>query len=312
MDMGSLKYEISQHCKELMQTEVSSSGKHTSDKSWKSYMDASIKFGQWCKQQYRCRHFVDCREHIQDYADWLAKQDKSASTIHTYLAGVCRVYGVSLADISKPKRVVSENIRSRGVKDVDNRKDTAREVSPRLYDFASTVGIRRAEYARLRGDDLIYDESGYLCVRVRRGKGGKYQEQRILPGDEMLVRSYFDGSEKLIFTRAELTNKIDLHHLRAVQAQRAYSYYSELLRRNPEYRAQLEAEIKSRWRKYNKRRWKQREFEGAYKLRGANSQLARKLGRPTEYDRLAIMATSVFHLSHWRCDVTVSNYLLAY
>ena len=309
--MGSLKYEISQHCKEL-QANKPVGGKHTSDKSWKSYMDASIKFGEWCKRTYRCRHFDDCLDYIQAYSDWLVEQGLSASTIHTYLTGVCRVYGVPLADISKPKRVVSENIRSRGVKDVDNRKDTAREVSPRLYDFASTVGIRRAEYARLRGNDLIYDESGYLCVRVRRGKGGKYQEQRILPGDEMFVRSYFDGSEKLIFTRAELTNKIDLHHLRAVQAQRAYRYYSELLRRNPEYRAQLEVEIKTRWRKYNKRRWKQREFEGAYKLRGANSQLARKLGRPTEYDRLAIMATSVFHLSHWRCDVTVSNYLLAY
>lgn len=107
---------------------------------------------------------MDCQEHIQDYADWLAQQSKSASTVHTYLAGVCLVYEVPLADIQKPKRVVSENIRSRGVKNVDNRKDTAREVSPRLYDFASAVGIRRAEYARLRGSDLLYDESRYLCV----------------------------------------------------------------------------------------------------------------------------------------------------
>ena len=310
--MGSLKYEISQHCKELMQTEVSSSGKHTSDKSWKSYMDSSIKFGEWCKKQYHCRHFSDCQEHIQDYADWLTKQGKSASTIHTYLAGVCRVYEVSLTDISKPKRVVSENIRSRGVKDVDNRKDTAREVSPRLYDFASTVGIRRAEYARLRNNDLVTDESGYLCVRIRRGKGGKYQEQRVLPGDEMFVRSYFDGSASLVFTKAELNNKLDLHHLRAVQAQRAYRYYENRLHNEPEYRPQLETEIKARWQLYNKRRWRQHEFEGTYRLRGANRELAQRLGRPTEYDRLAVMAVSVYHLSHWRCDVTVSNYLLAY
>lgn len=109
-----------------------------------------------------------------------------------------------------------------------------------------------------------------------------------------------------------LDNKIDLHHVRAVQAQRAYQYYVERLCNEPEYRAQLEAEIKVRWRKYNKRRWKQREFGGSYKLRGSNKELARRLGRPTEYDRLAVLATSVFHLSHWRCDVTVSNYLLAY
>ena len=133
-----------------------------------------------------------------------------------------------------------------------------------------------------------------------------------MPGDEMFIRSYFDGSDTLVFTRAELSNKIDLHHLRAVQAQRAYKYYADRLSKEPVYRERLEQEIKARWRLYNKKRWKQCDFEGVYRLRGANSQLARRLGRPTEYDRLAIMATSVFHLSHWRCDVTVSNYLLAY
>lgn len=310
--MGSLKYEISQHCKALMQTGVSGSGKHTTPKSWKAYMNSAIKFGEWCKRTNKCRHFEDCRPYVQDYADWLVEQGLSASTIHTYLAGVCRVYGVPLADISKPKRVVSANTRSRGKRAVDDRKDAGREASPRLYDFASTVGIRRAEYARLRNNDLVTDESGYLCVRIRRGKGGKYQEQRVLPGDEMFVRSYFDGSASLVFTKAELNNKLDLHHLRAVQAQRAYRYYENRLHNEPEYRPQLETEIKARWQLYNKRRWRQHEFEGTYRLRGANRELAQRLGRPTEYDRLAVMAVSVYHLSHWRCDVTVSNYLLAY
>jgi len=310
--MGSLKYEISQHCKALMQTGVSSSGKHTTPKSWKAYMNSAIKFGEWCKRTNKCRHFKDCRPYVQDYADWLVEQGLSASTIHTYLAGVCRVYGVPLADISKPKRVVSANTRSRGKRAVDDRKDAGREASPRLYDFASTVGIRRAEYARLRNNDLVTDESGYLCVRIRRGKGGKYQEQRVLPGDEMFVRSYFDGSASLVFTKAELNNKLDLHHLRAVQAQRAYRYYENRLHNEPEYRPQLETEIKARWQLYNKRRWRQHEFEGTYRLRGTNRELAQRLGRPTEYDRLAVMAVSVYHLSHWRCDVTVSNYLLAY
>lgn len=310
--MGSLKYEISQHCKELIQSSSAGGGKHTSTKSWKIYLHSSIRFGEWCKKEYKCRHFEDCREHIQDYADWLRAQGKSASTIHSYLAGVCRVYGVSLTEVQKPRRVVSANTRSRGLKAVDKRKDASRETSTRLYDFASVVGCRRAEYARLRGSDLVHDESGYLCVRIRRGKGGKYQEQRILPGDEVLVSSYFDGSEELVFAKGELKNKLDLHHLRAVLAQRAYFYYAERLRKEPEYRKQLEQEVKARWRAHNKRRWDQHEFEGVYKLRDANRRLAKKLGRPTEYDRLAVMAVSVFHLSHWRNDVTVSNYLLAY
>lgn len=310
--MGSLKYEIAQKCKKLQQTEETARGRQATAKSWRTYMDSAIHFGQWCKTTYGCRHFEDCLEYIQAYSDWLIEQGKSASTIHSYLAGICRVYEIPLGKIQKPKRIVSENSRSRGKKAVDERRDAGREASPRLYDFASTVGIRRAEYARLRGSDLLYDESGYLCVQVRRGKGGKYQLQRVLPGDEMFVRSYFEGSESLVFTKAELDNKIDLHHLRAMQAQRAYRYYADRLRVEPTYRARLEREIKARWQKYNRHRWRQHEFEGVYKLRGANRELARKLGRPTEYDRLAIMATSVFHLSHWRCDVTVSNYLLAY
>lgn len=310
--MGSLKYEISQRCKELMLVEESAKGKHATGQSWRGYMNHAVHFGEWCKQQYHCRHFDDCREYIQPYADWLVQQGKSASTIHTYLAGVCRVYEVPLGKVQKPKRVTSQNTRSRGVKDVDSRTDSTREASPQLHDFAAVVGIRRAEYARLRGNDLLYDESGYLCVQVRRGKGGKFQLQRILPGDEVFVRSHFNGSESLIFAKAELNNKIDLHHLRAMQAQRAYHYYEERLCNEPEYRLQLETEIKARWQLYNRKRWKQREFEGTYKLRGANSQLAQRLGRPPEYDRLAVLATSVFHLSHWRNDVTVNNYLLAY
>ena len=37
---------------------------------------------------------------------------------------------------------------------------------------------------------------------------------------------------------------------------------------------------------------------------------ARAAGVPTEYSRLALLAVSVFHLSHWRLDVTVTNYLI--
>ena len=48
--MGSLKYEISQRCKALMQSGNSAGGKHTSQRSWKIYMNAAIKYGEWCKR----------------------------------------------------------------------------------------------------------------------------------------------------------------------------------------------------------------------------------------------------------------------
>ena len=50
---------------------------------------------------------------------------------------------------------------------------------------------------------------------------------------------------------------------------------------------------------------------GNYILRGNNRKLAKKHGLPMKYDSLALLAVSIFHLSHWRHDVTVANYLLA-
>ncbi len=64
----------------------------------------------------------------------------------------------------------------------------------------------------------------------------------------------------------------------------------------PGYERKLASEIIRRWNAYNL---------------GENKKLAIQKGLPTEYNRLALMAVSVFHLSHWRLDVTVSNYLLA-
>lgn len=176
---------------------------------------------------------AECPARLQDYSDWLVAQGYSPNTVHNYLAWASRWFNVPLGPINKPKRVVADNTRSRGVKSVDSRSDAQREASPRLYDFAALVGIRRDKYKYLCGDDLVVYESGYLCVRVRRGKGGKYQEQRIAPEDVDFVRSFFAGSEDRVFSRGEMNNNIDLHHLRALRARRAYNDYLARLETAP-------------------------------------------------------------------------------
>ena len=280
-------------------------------RSAKMYKNHAIKFGEWCKAEYQCQTPEDCLPYLQNYTDWLIAQGKSPSTIHTYLAGVCRWFEIPLDSIDKPKRVVANNTRSRGIKALDSRSDAQREASPQLYDFALAVGIRRNEYKRLRKNDFVYDESGYPCVRVRRGKGGKYQEQRIAVEDVDFVRSYFDASDDKVFSGEEMKNKIDLHHLRALRAQRAYHDYLSCLENDPDYREQLTEEVRRRWKRLCSKRWNSKQVEGSYYIRGNSRRLALAHGLPVKYDRLAVMAVSVFHLSHWRCDVTVANYLLA-
>ena len=288
----------------------------------KQYRNHAIKFANWCKEQYGCRTLDECSAHIQDYADFLVVQGRSPSTIHTYLAGICRICGVPLADIQKPIRVVAENTRSRGMKAVDERKDAGREASPRLYDFAVIVGIRRNEYLHLTPDDLVFDDFGHPCVLVRKGKDGKRQLQRILPDELPAIKAVFDNPADAghLFPKAEINNKIDLHHLRALRAQKMYRYYLDKIENEHGYRAQLINEIRHVWEQddearksngYRAKRWSDMKVTGNYVLRGNNRKLAQKHGLPMKYDRLALLAVSIFHLSHWRHDVTVANYLLA-
>lgn len=288
----------------------------------KQYRNHAIKFANWCEEQYGCRMLEECSAHIQDYADFLVAQGRTPSTIHTYLAGICRICGIPLADIQKPIRVVAENTRSRGTKAVDGRADSSREASPRLYDFAQVVGIRRAEYLHLTPDDLVLDDFGHPCVLVRKGKGGKRQLQRILPDELPAIKAVFDApaDEQHLFSRDELKNKIDLHHLRAQRAQKMYRYYLDRIETETGYRAQLISEIRHIWEQddearksngYRAKRWSDMKVTGNYVLRGNNRKLAQKHGLPLQYDRLALLAVSVFHLSHWRHDVTAANYLLA-
>ena len=202
--------------------------------------------------------------------------------------------------------------RSRGHKKSDKRKDTQRSCSPRLFDFASVICLRRHDYVALRQNNLVTDESGHLCVEVLKGKGGKRQLQRVPHGFEGFIRSFFSGNpDEFVFTKGEIENKIDLHHLRHVAALREYRYYEQRLENEPEYRNQLIAEIKARWMEYNDRQLDPHEMSGQYVLRGKNRELAKRLGFQFTFDRLAILAVSIFHLSHWRNGVTVRNYILA-
>lgn len=330
--MASLKYTISQMVDTRESVERNAWQEYLDNKNGrtpkrpathatiKQHKNNAIKYGQWCKRTYRSRTKEDCVNHIQDYVTYLEGQGLSASTIHTYLAGVCYAFNVNLADVKKPARITAQNQRSRGQKPSDSRNDAQRDVSPRLYDFANVVGCRRAEYAALRQSDLVTDVNGHLCVLIRRGKGGKKQYQRLLPEDIDLVKTYFDGSDGFVFTKAEIQNKLDLHALRAQQARKAYAYYLARLQNEPEYRAMLLKEIQNTWdaddaerveKGWKKKRWRQSQVEGCYKLRGETRKLAEQHGQPIAYDRLAVMAVSVFHLAHWRLDVTVDNYLIA-
>lgn len=266
------------------------------------------------------------KEHLQAYVDFLIKKGLTPSSVHTYVAPCAGWLQINLKEISKEKRKVSENIRSRSR--ANKYKYSAQQYDNDIYalvvNFQSKVGIRRSELQNLRLNNLKQDESGYWCVEVEKGKGGKYHLQRLLPDDVEFIKSYFkktpESTEKL-FKDSDFSDKMDYHKLRALQAQRAYRYYYEQLHTGDpeldkanEYR--MRGELIKRWNKYNidKRTGMTKRFSvadtfGTYKLRGDNRRFAIVNGLSTEYSRLCLYMVSLLHLSHYRLSVCM-NYLL--
>ena len=304
---------------QIMQPALEKLAKYQHDLTRKQYIREIKRYVKFCREHFDSRTFSECTNHVQAYSDYLQKEGYTASTIHTYLSPVCTVFEVDLSKIQKPIRHVANYTRGRLPTTLDAKNDLENPEWFYIVEFEKRVGIRRDELKCLCKGDFCYDESGYASVLVRRGKGGKRQMQRILEKDVEFVRSYFTAvapNEK-VFDEKYFQNNLNFHRLRAECAR---EYYYEQLRRiqeNPNYRSQLEKEIKARWYNTNKKKngkvkpFRYEEMYGVYTLRGKNRQLALQKGLPINYDKTALLATSLFKLSHFRNDVTVGSYLLA-
>lgn len=241
-------------------------------------------------------------EQVQEYADHLAVEGKTASTIHSYIAPVCKAVGVSMTKIGHPRRKASEFTRSSGI---------GKKNGGIPAELNAALGIRKDELLHLRGNNLI-EKHGVLYVVVENGKGGKYQEQKVLPQHEKLVKAFFNGSMERLFKKKDMVNGFDYHGQRRALAQEALRYYLTRLKTEPTYRKELYKEIARQWHANNKKHRDKLEplsyFDLPYKLRGENRELAKKQGLPAELDRLALRAVSVLHLAHWRDKVTIQSY----
>lgn len=309
------------------------------DDTAKSIKACTRKFARWIKEvsPYTVHDLFGgdyemLRQIIQDYQVYLSKDYRKSngehltvSTVHTYIAYPCTSLGVPMGDIKKDKRTADTIKRSRRKCAHQNRRGDRQENDERyhrLVNFQRGVGIRRRELENLNTEDFVLDESGHYCVRVQNGKCGKEQLQRILPQHEGIVVGTMKvgapGSR--VFSKAEMDNDIDLHAMRAAHAVECYGYYYSRLINEPAYKDTLRRELMARYevanggasKKHRAKFIKEVNNDRPYYLRrsGSNYKRAEEAGCPLAYNRLALMAVSVFHLAHWRTDVTVTNYML--
>ena len=315
---GEMRMRVKEHCKNL--------SNHTKS----NYMHAVKTFDAWRKTVGLSNKFV--RNHPREsVVQWVAHLDQSGmaqSTQHTMVAGCCCGLGIPSNGITRhgtakdKTKSLGRSERTQAALEKKSNQDIVR--------FQMMVGGRRAALGRLTGNCFVYDECGCPSVLFEKDKGGKSHKQKIRLEDVEAVKAYFDsvGPNERLFPK--LDKDLDLHGIRAENARRNYQYYAEIAS-TPQGREQLRQQLwarytdpvigckawllakeqgdKSRMRKLEYRFRKQME-DGTYYLRGANRQAAIERGRPIAYDRLAVLATSVFSLSHWRLDVAAKSYLI--
>ena len=293
-------------------------------------MHAIKSFDSWRKDAGLSNKYVrdNPRDAVVQWAEHLRQAGIAQSTIHTMVAGACCGMGIPSNGIVKHGTAMDKT-KSMGRSE---RAQAARvkKSNEDIVRFQAMVGGRRAALSRLTGKCFVYDESGCPCVFFERDKGGKPHKQRIRLEDVEAVKAYFDavGPDELLFPK--LDKDLDLHGMRAENARRNYQYYAEIAS-TPQGREQLRQQLWARYTdpeigckawlmaKANGDKAKMRKFEsrfqkqmadGIFYLRGANRQAAIQRGRPVQYDRLALLAVSVFSLSHWRLDVVSKFYII--
>lgn len=312
--MSGLKRNFEMKCMASIKNDTSRETYRQGLKKFEEYLDEK---GISQRKAIRASNNGDV-DFVQKYCDWLVDVKHYApSTVHTYLTPITRSFGISLYDIDKPARVSSQTTKGRiAEKNPRGKADAQKEKYERIIRFASSVGIRRSEYAKLYGRDIVYNSEGKpVAVHVARGKGGKETMQHILPCYQDDVLSVVSGvaPDEKIFSNEEMRVSSDLHGYRRSVARTAYTYYSNL---SPAEREEVKKQLIEIYRTTKKgvtpakvEHFARQLEEKDYILRGANAEKARLEGRPLRYDRFALHCVSLCHLAHFRLDITVNSYL---
>ena len=307
-----------------------------SDQSVKNYKAWTAYFCDFARDQgitktKQLGSLDDKKALINAYVEKLSSEGKSPATIHSYISPICKAFDIKSPGkgrpwegIEKPERTAKSISKGRMPDLVNPRaqKDLNNPKYARVVSGAEILGIRRGEFSKVTYIRLEKDVCGYDCAVIK-GKGGKIQHQRIMPEDLQRMKELAAGhtGKQRIFSDEELKNKINLHAFRREHAQKLYYHYVDQIQKGKS--DQLRDELRATWKEYHPQNrpkqdaeaWRQFEkdltgYQGEYKLRGGNADRARQAGLSPVLNRLAVMCVSVFHLAHWRPDVTVTNYMM--
>lgn len=326
-------------------------GKLTNDVTLKAYKRHIDRFCVWAKglgivrEHHVLRNGYTPVTLIQRYADELNAQNLKATTVHTYLAPVCKGLGVSMSQIIKRPRLSRDIVKNaKQHQNAAGAKQMEDPANERLCRLAEIVGVRPQALVKLTAANMTVDENGDNLIAIR-DKGGKLSMQLILPHEVKLVQKLLSTDEtgqplqagERPFSAKDL-KQIAWSKFRIERAQHIQKYFESRFNAWKNMPSKTGADRKRRAAEkaaaeQEKKVWinkivakyaqahpnatktavdayrKELENPSPISIRGGNRNRAITLGRPTEYDRVAVRIASVYALSHWVDESTIRNYL---
>ena len=197
---------------------VSSAEKIYSYGTFHAYLQQSVQFVKWCKQEHRCKTLKDCRKFADEYLKLNIDRGLSPYTLKLQVSALSKLYSCSSTDfIATPARKRKNITRSRSTK--INRNITEFER------FCLCTGLRRREITALRGSALI-EEDGQYFITVHNGKGGRRRISEIVGTPEeiaFVIQKMKKAESHRVFSEIP---DIDIHAYRAAYAKKVYEKYS--------------------------------------------------------------------------------------
>lgn len=337
--------------REAMQNDSKADGKLTNDVTTKPYKRHIEKFCEWAAG-LGIKRVADIQKQgytpvtlIQKYTDELVGKGLKPTSVHTYLAPVCKGLSIGMEQINKPQRLSKDIIKNTKLQqNKAGQKQTDDPRYARILRLAEIVTVRPQALVRLTAQNIKVDENGDHIVEIH-DKGGKMSIQLLLPHEVELVRDILskdaDGNPlkpgERPFSAKDL-GQIAYSKYRILRAQEMERYFEmrfnawldmpKKTEQQRKAREKAKAEVmaeKQLWinkivAKYATAHLKEppekiaqyrRDLsrESKISIREGNRERAIALGRPTEYDRVAVRIASVYALSHWEDETTIRNYL---
>lgn len=228
---GSIIYQVKSRFRELEafgKSKPKGSDKIHSYGTMKTYLNHSLQFAEYCRNNYNCKNLEDCKPYIKeyiegnDYSSWVKKVQRSA---------IAKMYGVSaeeLGNIDTGKCLRSDVKRSRGKAKRDKHFSETGKYKDYVT-FCKATGLRKSEVEALRGTAFYVDENGKKFLKVTDGtKGGRIRDVPILEEYANLVEKVCLKAGKglvipyIAADRLKAPSGADTHSYRANYARALY------------------------------------------------------------------------------------------